>query len=123
MVQSGYPLSITQPNDNSVIGASHMRPNASGVSPAVDQPFSKRIDGWINPTAFTQAPQFTFGNLSRIISLRGPGTVNWDVSLFKTFAIVERLKAQFRAEALNFTNAAVLCAEHDVHQSAVRPHQ
>ncbi len=104
VMQSGYPLAIVQPNDNSVIGASHMRPNATGLSPAVDKPFSARLDGWINPAAFSQAPQFTFGNVSRMNPLRGPGQVNWDLSLFKTFTVTERIKAQFRAEALNFTN-------------------
>lgn len=67
-------------------------------------PFSKRIDGWIKPAAFTQAPQFTFGNLSRTISMRGFGTVSWDVSVFKSFQVPEGIKAQFRAEALNVTN-------------------
>jgi len=104
VMQSGYPLAITQPNDNSVIGASHMRPNGTGLSAEVDKPFSARIDGWINPAAFVQAPQFTFGNVSRTNSLRGPGQINWDLSLFKTFGVTERIKAQFRAEALNFTN-------------------
>jgi len=104
VIQSGYPLAITQPNDNSVIGASHMRPNGTGASAQVDKSFAQRLDGWINPAAFSQAPQFTFGNVSRTNSLRGPGQVNWDVSLFKTFSITERIKAQFRAEALNFTN-------------------
>lgn len=104
VMQSGYPLTITQPNDNSVIGASHMRPNGTGLSAVVDKPFAQRLDGWINPAAFAQAPQFTFGNVSRTNPLRGPGQINWDVSIFKTFTLTERLKAQFRAEALNFTN-------------------
>jgi hypothetical protein len=104
VMQSGYPLAITQPNDNSVIGASHMRPNGTGAAATVDKPFAARLDGWINPAAFAQAPQFSFGNVSRMNSLRGPGQVNWDVSLFKTFDVTERIKAQFRAEALNFTN-------------------
>ena len=102
-MQSGYPLTITQPNDNSVIGASHMRPNGTGLSAVVDKPFAQRLDGWINP-AFSQAPRFTFGNVSRLNPLRGPGQINWDVSIFKTFTVTERLNAQFRAEALNFTN-------------------
>jgi hypothetical protein len=35
-MQSGYPLAISQPNNNSVIGASAQRPNATGVGAAVD---------------------------------------------------------------------------------------
>ncbi len=104
VLQSGYPLAISQPNNNSVIGASTQRPNATGVPAAVDAPFEKRIDGWINPAAFSLAPQFTFGNVGRVISLRGPGQVNFDVSLFKTFLFAEKWKAQFRAESLNISN-------------------
>ena len=107
VLQSGYPLSITQPNNNSVIGASYQRPNATGLSPEVSGTFGQRIDGWINPAAFSLAPQFTFGNVSRTNALRGPGQTSWDVSVFKTFAIYERFKAQFRAESLNVTNTPV----------------
>lgn len=104
VVQSGYPLAITQLNNNSVIGSSIQRPNATGVSPKTDGALADRLDGYINPAAFSQAPQFTFGNLSRTISMRGPGQVNFDASLFKTVKIGERFRAQFRAEALNLTN-------------------
>jgi hypothetical protein len=104
VAQSGYPLAISQPNNNSVIGASAQRPNATGVSAAVDATFEKRIDGWINPAAFSQAAQFTFGNLGRVVSLRGPGQISFDLSVFKTFSLMEKLKAQFRAEALNISN-------------------
>lgn len=110
IIQSGYPLTVTQPNDNSVFGANHMRPNATGISPMPDLPFDKRLDGWFNRAAFSQAPQYTFGNLSRTGSLRGPGQINWDLSLFKTFSIGERLKAQFRAEALNLANTPMFYA-------------
>ena len=95
---------ISQPNNNSVIGASTQRPNASGASASVDASFEKRIDGWINPAAFSQASQFSFGNIGRVISLRGPGQISFDVSLFKTFSLMEKLKVQFRAEALNVSN-------------------
>ena len=104
VMQSGYPLAISQPNNNSVIGASTQRPNATGVAAAVDAPFEKRIDGWINPAAFSQAPQFTFGNVGRVVSLRGPGQISFDTSVFKEFSLMEKLKAQFRAEALNISN-------------------
>lgn len=118
VMQSGYPLTITQPNDNSSIGANHMRPNATGVSPKPDLPFAQRLDGWFNVVAFSQAPQFTFGNLSRTISLRGPGQINWDVSLFKTFRIGELLRAQFRAEALNVTNTPMFNAPNTTYTNA-----
>src|SRR5260370_41775665 len=39
--------------------------------------------------------------LARTIPYRGSGHTNRDVSLFKDFSFFERLRAQFRAEALN----------------------
>jgi hypothetical protein len=104
VIQSGYPLSVTQNNNNSSIGASYQRPNATGVPPATSGSTDARINGWLNPAAFSQAGQFTFGNTSRFLDVRGPGLFNWDLSIFKTFSIKERIKAQFRAEALNATN-------------------
>src|SRR5579883_767148 len=104
VIQSGYPLSITQPNNNAVTGASYQRPNATGISPVTHGSVDDRINGWLNPAAFSEAPAFTFGNLSRFIDARGPGLFNWDLSIFKTFSIRERIRAQFRAEALNATN-------------------
>ena len=103
--QSGFPLAIRQQsNNNSVIGGLNQRPNATGVSPEMTGSFAQRLDGWLNPAAFSQAPAFTFGNVSRTIGMRGPGQANWDMSVFKTFSIAERFKAQFRAEALNAMN-------------------
>ena len=63
-----------------------------------------RLNDYINPAAFSMAPQFTFGNIGRTIDMRGPGQVNWDISLFKDIVIKEKLKAQFRCEALNAMN-------------------
>ena len=37
-------------------------------------------------------------------SVQGPGTVNLDFGLFRTFRLSERIQMQFRAEAFNFTN-------------------
>jgi hypothetical protein len=36
--------------------------------------------------------------------LRGPGSSNMDLALFKNFAITEVLKGQFRLQAYNLTN-------------------
>jgi hypothetical protein len=108
VTQSGSPLAITQSNDNSVFGTSSTRPSATGISPQPGGSFSDRIDNFINLAAFSITPQFSFGNLGPRISMRGPGLVNWDVSMFKTFTIRERFRAQFRAEALNATNTPLL---------------
>lgn len=64
----------------------------------------ERLNGYINPAAFSTAPQFTFGNLARILEMRGPGLAQWDMSLFKNIPIRETLSAQFRLEALNAFN-------------------
>jgi hypothetical protein len=42
--------------------------------------------------------------------MRGPGQANWDISVFKTFSIAEKYKAQFRAEALNALNTPLFRA-------------
>jgi hypothetical protein len=105
VIQSGFPLAIWQnSNQNSVIGTGVQRPNATGTSPETSGNLESRLDGYINALAFSLAPAYTFGNVSRTIPYRGPGTANWDMSLFKTFKIRERLSAQFRAEALNAFN-------------------
>jgi hypothetical protein len=36
--------------------------------------------------------------------MRGPGVVNMDMSLFRTFKFTERVNMQFRAESFNLSN-------------------
>jgi hypothetical protein len=58
-----------------------------------------------DPSAFAPVTATgVYGNVGRN-SLRGPGSVNFDFSLFRTFRIVERLELQFRADAANLFNA------------------
>ena len=103
--QTGFPLQITQStNLNSSFGYASQRPNATGVSPVTSGSLEDRLNNYINKDAFSSAPQFTFGNVARTIGLRGPGQANWDASVFKNFVIKERVKAQFRTEALNAFN-------------------
>jgi hypothetical protein len=60
---------------------------------------------WFNPNAFTLPAFGTYGNLGRA-TLTGPGLATLDFSLFKTAAISERLRLQFRAELFNLLNHA-----------------
>jgi trimeric autotransporter adhesin len=102
-MQTGFALAIYQTNLNSVIGTSVQRPNATGTSPETDGSLESRLNSYINKAAFSQAPQFTFGNVSRTIPMRGPGIADTDFSLFKSY-VAEKFKAQFRAEVFNLTN-------------------
>lgn len=69
-------------------------------------------DRFFNPAAFrvpgttpsnTGAPIQLFGDSARRVA-RGPGSVNFDFSLFKEVTFNERMRLQFRAEAFNLTN-------------------
>ena len=109
--QTGFPLQISQAkNYNSSFGYGSQRPNASGISPVTSGSLESRLNDYINPAAFTTAPEYTFGNLGRTIPMRGPGQANWDMSIFKTFTIKERIKSQFRFEALNAMNTPLFYA-------------
>jgi len=103
-MQTGFPIDISQSNLNSGIGTGAQRPNATGISPVTSGSLESRLNDYINPAAFSQAPIYTFGNVSRTIGMRGPGQANTDFSLFKTYAIKEKVKAQFRFEVFNLTN-------------------
>ncbi len=110
-MQTGFPLQVYMNNNvNSVFGTARLRPNATGSSPEISGSFGERIDGWISNSAFSNASIATLGNLTRTIDMRGPGQVNWDISMFKTFEIYEGFKAQFRAEALNAMNTPLFRA-------------
>ena len=85
--------------------------NAPGNTQTADQvlPTVKILGGhgpgqpYFDPNAFVPVTAVRFGNSGRDI-LRGPGLFNTDLGLFRTFAITERFKLQFRAEAFNISN-------------------
>jgi hypothetical protein len=67
-------------------------------------PSSQRsLTRWFDTAAFTQPPNGRFGNAARNV-LYGPGRVNFDLSLFKDFALNERARLQFRSEFFNVFN-------------------
>jgi len=103
-MQSGFPLAIAQSNLNSIIGTNVQRPNATGQSPETSGSLEDRLAHYVNAAAFTQAPAYTYGNVSRTIPMRGPGQASCDFSMFKTYAVREAFKAQFRFEVFNLTN-------------------
>jgi Carboxypeptidase regulatory-like domain/TonB dependent receptor/TonB-dependent Receptor Plug Domain len=58
---------------------------------------------WFNPAAFAYPTQHIEGDAGRN-QFEVPGFANWDMSLFKTTRITERLAAQLRVEAFNIFN-------------------
>src|SRR3984957_19687665 len=57
----------------------------------------------LNPGAFALPTGLTFGDSGRD-DINNPGRVNFDMALFKHFAIKERLSIEFRGEAFNIFN-------------------
>jgi hypothetical protein len=72
---------------------------------------------FFDTSAFARVTEVRFGNTGRNI-LRGPGVVNLDLSLFRTFNLSDRYKLQFRAEAFNVSNTPHFAnPENDVNSS------
>ncbi len=107
---TGSPFSVTYGDisDNAGVG------NGVGISSRPDlvgdpdsgftqNPQSGLGPQFYNPAAFAAPRGLTFGDAGRNI-LRNPSRLNFDMALFKHFAINERMGFEFRAEAFNVFN-------------------
>jgi hypothetical protein len=124
--QSGLPFSVTDSAAGSAflgLGftpgtlGGQLAPGMSIADGATHGSISSRIDGYLNPAAFTTAPLLypaqcaadanfcttDFGNLARN-TFRGPGQQNWDFSLIKNFRLNERTQLRFTADFFNIWN-------------------
>jgi hypothetical protein len=59
--------------------------------------------GFINPAAFGLPARLSYGNAPRNVA-RGPGLLQFDSSLSKSFAITETQKIEFRVDGFNLFN-------------------
>jgi hypothetical protein len=106
-MQSGYPIGITGATNQGIATRPNWNPN---VSPFVQHQgrsvlYKTGKLEWFNPQAFTDPADYSFGNVPREMgNMFGPGTVNIDMSVFKTTHITERTSFEFRIEAYNALN-------------------
>jgi hypothetical protein len=97
----GQPFSLTSSAALNGVGQTET-PNQSGAS--------KKLGGigsgnpFYDTSVFSDPATGNYGNVGRN-TLFGPGSVNMDFSLFRTFKFTERLDLQFRADAANFFNS------------------
>ena len=110
--QGGFPLSAyctsgsTYQNTDTPCRADATGVGAGGTNPSPGQ--------WFNPGAFVNRVTFvpgvgpyTFGNSGRNVIV-GPGIVELDASLQKSFAIREKTHLDFRSEFFNVPNHPIL---------------
>jgi hypothetical protein len=118
--QTGSPFSVTNggantialsvPADNAGVAngvGTGSRPDLVG-NPSKDAiPAGYGANGFgpllVNPTAFAAPQGLTFGNTPRN-DARNPHQINFDMAVYKHFAIKESAAVEFRAEAFNVFN-------------------
>ena len=102
-IKSGqfFTVSLGVDNARNGEGGGNQRPNqVPGISPYAA---NKSVDGWLNRDAFATPPVGSLGDIG-MNTLVGPGQVQLDVSLSRTFTLAEGKTLQFRSEAFNLPN-------------------
>lgn len=98
--QSGAPFTVNVSTDQANIGAGPaQRPNVFGNP----NNGPKTADQWFDTSVFSLPVLYTFGNVPRN-DVVGPGLVEFDLSLQKSFHVTERARLLFRSEAYNLLN-------------------
>ncbi len=78
---------------------------AESTGQSAEIPGSERgVDRWFNTAVFRQRQPLELIGLSRLPDVRSAGRNNFDLSLFKTTSLTEKLRLQFRAESFNAFN-------------------
>ncbi|MGB8063110.1 MAG: TonB-dependent receptor [Candidatus Sulfotelmatobacter sp.] len=98
-LQTGGPLNITLPFDNSGTSEFRDRPNLVGNPHVAFNP----LGPYLNPAAFAQPLPGTYGNLGRN-AFSGPGLNDFDMSVVKSQQISRDWRLRLRAEFFNIWN-------------------
>ncbi|MEB2364287.1 MAG: TonB-dependent receptor [Bryobacteraceae bacterium] len=98
VLQSGQSFTVSNSSSRANTGGGD-RPNRVGVGTLPNPTIHRYIDA----AAFELQPLYQIGNAGRNI-LYGPSQKGLDCSVFKEFALRERMQLQFRTEFFNLTN-------------------
>ncbi|MCU1262205.1 MAG: hypothetical protein JWO80_5090 [Bryobacterales bacterium] len=99
--QTGNPVNVTITQDQANTGQAGQRPDQVGPIHASD--CGKVLVACVNSNAFALPALYTYGNASRN-PFYGPGLVNLDSSLAKSFRLHERYALQLRVDVYNTFN-------------------
>ena len=114
--QSGFPIGVSQSTSGTNLLGNNLRPNLTGTPTgcsgdladclgSADHPTVK----WLSDSAFTAAPNGTFGNAPRLITdVRTPRIINTDLSASKNFDFSDGKQAQIKIEIVNLFNRVQL---------------
>ena len=108
-LMTGQSLNISAPNATLNAPGNANNPNYIGTGGLpVSGTVNFRATGnnqptWFDKAVFVAPPANTFGNIGRN-AFKGPGFANVDLTIFRRFAITEKIKGEFRVESFNFTN-------------------
>ena len=102
LMETGLPLNPTLSYDNLGLGGNTTdRPNTAG-----SLTYPQTVTEWFNTSAFTAPAQLAFGDAQEG-AIRGPGRINFNLSMYKSFRLWERNgggNLQFRADFYNAFN-------------------
>jgi hypothetical protein len=109
---SGFPVTLLNYGDNSLLGAEPNGINNYGVDEPQYTPGSLHLNSnprngksYFNASLFSLQPLGTPGNAKRRF-FYGPGLDNYDMALMKALPLTESKSMQFRVEAFNVFNHA-----------------
>lgn len=106
-MQEGFPFTANLNGDTAGIGGGTggilIRPNAVPGQTSLLPSDQRSTARYFNTAAFELPAAFTFGNVGRN-TIAGPGLVNLDATVSRSFAIRERFRLQVRGEFFNLAN-------------------
>jgi len=108
---TGVPITITEPDDNSLIGNTSPGPTGDQDEPNYTpgklllNTNPRKGGTYFNTSLFSAETLGQFGN-ARHRFFHGPGWNNWDIALLKNLRITESKSIEFRMELFNAFNHA-----------------